>query len=151
MHRRSGSPSSVAARLAGIALAGALAIAASAEPGACIGAPNVVVLKGLVGVDDDSAAIGQLRLVNGDRSIPFAVVSAQRVTGGPAEDLEVLKRLGPGVPRVVVVGTPRALAPLLEAKPGTTVELRGVLDDSNRYLQLLDAEDPAAKGGDDSK
>jgi hypothetical protein len=130
--------------LAALALAAALASPASARPGACVGAPNVVSLKGVVGVDDETAAIGQLRLVHGDRSIPFAVVSAQRLTGGPAEDLQVLQRLGPGVPQIRVVGTPKTLAPLLEAKPGTTVELRGVLDDANRYMQLLDAEDPAS-------
>jgi hypothetical protein len=137
---------------AGIALAVLLASAlprgeASAsrirvERGACVGAPNVIAFRGIVGVDDESAAIGQLRLLHGDRTIPFAVVSAQRLSGAPAEGVEILQRLGPGVPRLRVVGSPRTLAPLLDAKPGATVELRGVLDDANRYFQLLDAEDP---------
>ena len=125
-----------------------LAIAATARPASGVGMPNVVLLKGVVGVDAESAAIGQLRLLHGDRSIPFAVISAQRLTGAPAPSVQILQRLGPGVPQVRVVGTPQTLAPLLEAKSGSTIELRGVLDDANRYLQLLDAEAPPAKGTD---
>src|SRR5262245_52537931 len=125
--------------LAAFAVASFLAMAAAPDRGACVGAPNVVALTGIVGVDADSAAIGHLRLVHGGRSIPFAVVSARRVTGAPAQGPEVLQRLGPGVPQIRVVGTDKALAPLLDAKSGTTIELRGLLDDGTRYLQLLDA------------
>jgi hypothetical protein len=135
-------------RAVGLLASLSLAIAATAPSSGGVGMPNVVLLAGVVGVDHESAAIGQLRLMHGDRSIPFAVVSAQRLTGRPAPGVEILQRLGPGVPQVRVVGTPKALAPLLEAKPGSRIELRGVLDDANRYLQLLDAAAPLAKDGD---
>jgi hypothetical protein len=123
-----------------LALVVSCALVASAEAReACIGSPNIVQLRGVVGVDSESAALGQLRLVHGERSIPFAVVSAQRVTGDPAEGVEVLKRLGPGTPRLLVVGAADTLAPLLDAKTGTKVDLRGVLDDADRYFQVLEA------------
>jgi hypothetical protein len=132
------------ALLALAALYALMARPADAARGACIGSPNVVQLRGIVGVDSESAAIGQLRLVHGDRSIPFAVVSAQRLTGEPAEGVEVLQRLGPGTPTIRVVGTAKTLAPLLDAKPGTTVDIRGLLDDADRYLQLLEAGEEGA-------
>jgi len=138
-------------RLTAVAVASFLAIAATPDRGACVGTPNVVVLKGVVGGDAESGAIGKLHLVHGDRSIPFAVVSAQRVTGGPAEGVEVLKRLGPGVPQIRVVGTDAVLAPLLEAKSGTMLQLRGLLDDGTRYLQLLEAGDLPGKTPDAAK
>jgi hypothetical protein len=125
--------------LSALYVLGAMAPPVDAARDRCIGSPNVVQLRGIVGVDSESAAIGQLRLVHGDRSIPFAVVSAQRLTGEPAEGVEVLQRLGPGTPTIRVVGTAKTLAPLLDAKSGTTVDIRGLLDDADRYLQLLEA------------
>lgn len=123
-----------------LALLGGLSGLILASPGAAIGSPNVVQLRGVIGVDAESAAIGQLRLVHGDQSIPFAVVSAERVTGAPAEGPEVLQRLGPGTPPIQVVGDPKTLAPLLDAKTGTKLQIRGLLDDADRFLQLLEAK-----------
>ena len=135
-------------RFTAAVFASLVAIAASASPGHGVGMPNVVLLKGVVGAEADTAAIGQLRLLHGDRSIPFAVISAQRLTGPPTPAVQILQRLGPGVPQLRVVGTEKALAPLLEAKSGSTVELRGVLDEADRFFQLLDAEAPAPQGVD---
>lgn len=116
------------------------ALAAPVLGAPCIGAPNVVELSGVVD-RSDAGAVGEVRLVAGGRTIAFAVLNARRLGGLPADAVQILERLGPGIPKIQVVGTSELLAPLLAAKPGETVVLRGVLDDANRYLQLLDAKE----------
>ena len=124
-------------------LSGLLPVPLSAVPGAdrtaaCIGAPNVVEFHGVIGEEDADAA-GKLVLLHGERRIDFAVAGARRLGGPPADVLQILQRLGPGTPRLQVVGPESVIAPLLRARAGTRLELRGVLDEGNRYFQLLEA------------
>jgi hypothetical protein len=124
------------------AVAGALALALLAPPAAGIGAGapfgiNLVRLEGVLGADRAPGHIMQTLLLVGERQIPFSVVRAQRLSGAPENGVGVLLPMGPGEPRIRVVGESAFMKPIETAPAGQSVTIIGNLIVGMRYLELM--------------
>jgi hypothetical protein len=107
---------------------------------------NLVRLRGVLGVDRAPDHIMQAILLIGDRQIPFSVVEAQRMSGAPENGVGVLMPLGPGVPRIQLLGEPCFLKPIESAVPGTPVTILGNLIVGMRTLELMGVDLPPSSG-----
>ncbi|HZR81953.1 MAG TPA: hypothetical protein VFD92_12715 [Candidatus Binatia bacterium] len=136
------------------AAAGLLAVLAALDPPAAragIGAGpgfgiNLVRLRGVLGADRAPGHIMQTSLLVGDKTIPFSVVSAERISGVPEDGVGVLLPMGPGQPQIRAVGEPAFIKPLEDAPPGTEVTIIGNLITGMRYLELLGVDLPPSAG-----
>jgi hypothetical protein len=126
-------------------VAGAVALALSlldAPPAAGIGggAPfgiNLVRLEGVLGAERAPGHIMQTLLLVGERQIPFSVVRAQRLSGAPENGVGILLPMGPGEPRIRVVGESAFIKPIESAPAGQSVTIIGNLIVGMRYLELM--------------
>lgn len=133
------SRTAIAATIAAFLLVAALDRARNpAEAGAAV-RPDVVRIAGLLDVHDFRASMIDTFLLVGKRSIPFAVTAARRLTPSPEEGVGILMPMGPGAPRIRLIGPKRLLAPIRAAKPGTPIELLGNLDTGKRLFQVIES------------
>jgi hypothetical protein len=107
---------------------------------------NLVRLVGVLGVDRAPNHIMETILLAGKREIPFSVIEAQKMSGAPQNGVGVLMPMGPGVPRIRVVGESAFLKPIENALPGTQVTIVGNLITGMRYLELMGVDLPPTTG-----
>jgi len=132
-----------------LALAGLLAAATTGHARAAT-RPDVVRLEGVLGARDLPAALMGTFLVVDKLPVPFAVTAARRFTPFPEEGVGILMPMGPGAPRIRLIGPKRLLGPLRTAPVGTPVVLLGNLTPSLRLFQVIESsltpvETPAPK------
>ncbi len=123
------------------ALAVAVLLASTAATTHARGATraDVVRLEGVLGARDLPAAlIGTFLLVD-KTPVPLAVTAARRFTPYPEEGVGILMPMGPGAPRIRLIGPKRLLGPLRSAPAGTPVVLLGNLTTSLRLFQLIES------------
>jgi len=101
---------------------------------------DVVRFDGIVGETRVPHSVGDLTLAIGDKSIPFSVLRAQKITGNPATGPEIFSALGPGPPPLRVAGRDATVAKITEAKPGTRLTITGDLEAASAFLTLMDVE-----------
>ena len=132
-----------------LALAGCVvafgAIAGSAPVARAAVRPRVVRMEGVLGAKALPAALLEAFLIVGRTPVPFAVTAVRRLTPSPEEGIGILMPMGPGAPRIRLIGPKRLLAALRNAPPGTPVVLLGNLDTSQRLFQVIESSlSPAA-------
>lgn len=101
---------------------------------------DVVRMEGVIGDASTPGAVKQLTLAIGTKSVPFSVLSAQKVSGAPAQAPEIFSALGPGPPPVRVEGRDTATEKITSAAPGTRATIVGNFDAGNAFLTLMDVE-----------
>ena len=100
-HQRSPSPPALRTCVLGALLLLAAGRPAAAQQGRF--GFNIVRMEGVIGKGDPTRMIDVVLLV-GSAEIPFAVTAVRRVSPNPEEGVGVLLALGPGTPRIRVVG-----------------------------------------------
>ena len=85
-------------------------------------------------------SVGDLTLAIGDKSLPYCVLKAQKISGSPATGPEIFSALGPGPPPLRVEGRDAAVAKITGASPGTRLVITGNLNAGNAFLTLMDVE-----------
>jgi len=141
--QRQRSPSTPALRTC---VLGALLLLAAGRPAAAqLGrfGFNIVRMEGVIGKGDPTRMIDVVLLV-GSAEIPFAVTAVRRVSPNPEEGVGVLLPLGPGTPRIRVVGEAAFVEPLAASPAITGVVLLGNLNTGQRFLELLGCSLPPA-------
>lgn len=134
-------PNGHRARPRGRALAALLFAAAClslARP--CLADLDVVRFDGIIGETGVPGNVGDLTLAIGDKSVPYSVLQAQKMTGNPATGPEIFSALGPGPPPLRIEGRDTAVAKITGAKPGTRVVITGNLNAGNAFLTLMSVE-----------
>lgn len=105
-------------------------------PGVAHAGISLVRMQGVIGSAPGS--VGQITLAIGKKSIPFSVVTAQRISGPPAMAPEILSWLGPGPPPVRVEGRRGTTKKLLAAPTGAHVTIVGNLNPATPLLTLME-------------
>jgi hypothetical protein len=106
----------------------------------CLAGFDVVRFDGIIGESGASGSVGDLTLAIGDKSVPYCVLQAQKISGNPATGPEIFSALGPGPPPLRVEGRDATVAKITGAKPGTRLVITGNLDAGNAFLTLMDVE-----------
>jgi hypothetical protein len=101
---------------------------------------DVVRFDGIIGETGVSGSVGDLTLAIGDKSVPYSVLQAQKMTGNPAMGPEIFSALGPGPPPLRVEGRDAVVAKITGAKPGTRLVITGNLNAGNAFLTLMSVE-----------
>ncbi|MEW6267945.1 MAG: hypothetical protein AB1689_01445 [Thermodesulfobacteriota bacterium] len=130
------------ARRAALALL-ALTLLASAQlarPPAVRAGIDLVRLDGVLGVTNPPGTMVQTTLSIGAKSVPFAALKAERISGDPFEGPGVLLALGPGPPPIRVEGRSETIDQLVSAPAGTRVVLIGNLNVGPALLTLMSVE-----------
>lgn len=83
------------------------------------------------------AAVAELELAVGASAMPLAVTGLRRLAPRPGEGPRLLAGLGPGVPRLRVVGDAGSTRALVRAPAGSSLRIRGRLDARTRQFHLL--------------
>jgi hypothetical protein len=101
---------------------------------------DLVRMEGVIGTQNAPGSVAQLTLAIGAKSIPFSVLTAQRISGMPASAPEIFSALGPGPPPLRVEGRDVMIGKLVDAPADTRVTITGNLDVGNAFLTLMDVE-----------
>ena len=101
---------------------------------------DVVRFEGVIGQSGLPDSVGDLTLAIGDKSLPYCVLKAQKISGNPATGPEIFSALGPGPPPLRVEGRDAAVAKITGASPGTRLVITGNLNAGNAFLTLMDVE-----------
>jgi len=99
---------------------------------------SLVRMQGVLGATNVPGNVGQLTLAIGDKSIPFSVLSAQKISGDPAMAPEIFSALGPGPPPIRVEGRKGMTKKLVGAPSGTRVTIVGNLNTATPLWTLMD-------------
>ena len=129
----------LAACASALAVLGAIGPCAGPAPALGSVRPGVIRLSGVLGARSLPGAMIDAFLVLGRKSIPFAVREARRFTPDPEEGVGILMPMGPGAPRIRLIGPKRLLAGIRSAPPGTTVVLVGNLTPAQRLFQVIES------------
>jgi hypothetical protein len=130
-------------RAAVVALAVCAALIASrATP--CRAGFDVVRFDGVIGATGVANSVGVLTLAIGDKSVPYSVLSAQKISGDPAMAPEIFSALGPGPPPIRIQGREGMVAKITGATPGSRLTITGNLNAGNALLTLMQVEAPPA-------
>jgi hypothetical protein len=131
--------------LAYVVMALALASVVSAPSVARAGI-SLVRMQGVLGAQNVPGNVGQLTLAIGDKSIPFSVLSAQKISGAPAMAPEIFSALGPGPPPIRVEGRKGMIKKLVGAPSGTRVMIVGNLNAATPLWTLMEVVVDKATG-----
>lgn len=101
---------------------------------------DVVRFDGIIGETGVPSSVGDLTLAIGDKSVPYSVLQAQKMTGNPAMGPEIFSALGPGPPPLRVEGREETVAKITGATPGTRLMITGNLNAGNAFLTLMSVE-----------
>ena len=99
---------------------------------------NLVRMNGILGTQSAPGSAGQVTLAIGGKSVPFSVLSAQRISGDPAMAPEILSALGPGPPPIRVQGRRAMTTKLTGAPSGTKVTITGNLNAGTPLWVLME-------------
>jgi hypothetical protein len=99
---------------------------------------SLVRMTGVLGAQNAPGNVGQLTLAIGAKSVPFSVLSAQRISGNPAMAPEIFSSLGPGPPPIRVQGRAGMTKKLIGSPAGTHVTIVGNLNPGTPLWTLMD-------------
>jgi hypothetical protein len=109
-------------------------------PASAVAGISLVRMQGVIGTPDAPGSVGQVTLAIGTKSIPFNVISAQKISGEPAMAPEILSALGPGPPPIRVEGSDGTTKKLVDAPAGSQVTITGNLNFGTPLLTLMQVE-----------
>ena len=115
-------------------------------PATTVAGIDLVRMEGIVRTPNAPGSVAQLTLAIGTESVPFSVLTAQKISGNPAMAPEIFSALGPGPPPVRVEGRDEMLKKITGAEPGTRLTITGNLNAGSAFLTLMEVSTDASAG-----
>jgi hypothetical protein len=115
-------------------------------PAPTVAGIDLVRMEGVVRTSSAPGSVAQLTLAIGTESVPFSVLTAQKISGNPAMAPEIFSALGPGPPPLRIEGRDEMTKKITGAEPGTRLTITGNLNAGSAFFTLMEVSTDASAG-----